>query len=804
MTNDLRYAIRTLTRAPGFVLIAIMTLALGIGANTAIFSVVNGVLLRPLPFNQPERIVRIYTSSVTEQKSSHSAADFRDLHNEQQSLEALAGHRSLVFAALPRSGEPVNLDGSFVTIEFFDVLAMPPAAGRFFSRKTDSVKGERLAVLAEGSARQLYGTPEAAVGQRLQLNGEPHTITGVVPVRAEWPENAKVWVMAQDEVPPSPIDPSGNTDREVRYFDAIGRLETGVTFAQAGQDLVRVAAIIQPRRLATSERRDLRMARLQDEIVGDVRFGLLVMQMAVGLVLLIACANVSSLMIARATGCKRELAIRAALGAGRGRMIRQLLTESLLLGTAGGTVGLLTGAWLTTLLVTVLPSSVPRTREISLDFVVAAVTLIAAMGTGMLFGVMPALQASRTDASEALKRGGERGSARPRARAALVVLEVALTLMLLAGAGLLLNSFLRLQRVDSGLQPENVTVVGFMLPQSRYATGPSRTDVYRRLLEGLSARPEIQAVGVGFPGPFGGSNASGSFFIEGRPTTNPADRPFANLGSVSGGYFQAMGIPLIGGRTFAESDTDDAPPVAIANLAFVRKYWPHETALGKHIRFDDNAQAPPITIVGVVGDVRQLGLQRDAPPILYFPYSQFVLPFTNISIRSSAPSNTVAALVKAQFAAVDPELPSGTISPLQGVIDRSVAQPRFRTALLSAFAIVALLLAAVGLYGLISYSVTQRTREIGIRIALGAGPMQVLLPMVREGLVLAIAGTALGLIGAFLSARVLSSFVFGVETTDPLTFGLVAALLLGVAFIATLIPSRRALRVDPITALRAE
>ena len=802
--NDLRYAIRTLIRAPGFVLIAIMTLALGIGANTAIFSVVNGVLLRPLPFNQPERIVRIYTNTATEPKSSHSAGDFRDLKNEQQSLEALAGHRSLVFATLPRPGEPVNLDGSFVTIEFFDVLGLQPAAGRFFSRKTDSPKGERLAVLSEGAARQLYGTPEAAVDQRLQLNGEPHTITGVVPVRAEWPENARVWVMAQDEVPPSPIDAAANTDREVRYFDAIGRLKSGVTFAQAGQDLLRVAAIIQPRRLATSEGRDITIARLQDEIVGDVRFGLLVMQMAVGLVLLIACANVSSLMIARATGRKRELAIRAALGAGRGRMIRQLLTESLLLGIAGGTVGLLTGAWLTTLLVNVLPSGVPRTREISLDFVVAGATLILALGTGMLFGVMPALQASRTDASEALKRGGERGSARPRARAALVVLEVALTLMLLAGAGLLLNSFLRLQRVDSGLQPENVTVVGFMLPQSRYPTGPSRSDAYRRLIEGLSARPEIQAVGVGFPGPFGGSNASGSFFIEGRPTTTPADRPFANLGAVSGGYFQAMGIPLIGGRTFAESDTDDAPEVAIANLAFVRKYWPNENALGKHVRFDDNPKAPPITIVGIVGDVRQLGLQRDAPPILYFPYGQFVLPFTNISLRSSAPSNTVAALLKAQFAAVDPELPLGTINTLQGVIDRSVAQPRFRTALLSAFAIVALLLAAVGLYGLISYSVTQRTREIGIRMALGAGPMQVLLPMVREGLALAFAGTALGLIGALLGARVLSSFVFGVETTDPVTFGLVATLLLGVAFVATLIPSRRALRVDPITALRAE
>jgi putative ABC transport system permease protein len=802
--TDLRYALRTLTRAPGFVIIAILTLALGIGANTAIFSVVNGVLLRPLPFSEPERILRLYTSAPSDPKSSFSAADFRDLTNEHESLRALAGLRSLVFATLSRPGEPMNLAGQFVTIEFFDVLGLKPVAGRFFSRGTDSPKGERLAVLSEGAARQLYGNPDAAVNQRLQLNGEPHTITGVVPARAEWPENAKVWVMAQDEVPPSPVDPGGNTDREVRYFEVIGRLKDGVTFAQAEQDLHRVAAILQQRREGNSQPRDVRIARLQEEIVGDVRFGLLVMQMAVGLVLLIACVNVSSLTIARATGRKRELAIRAALGAGRGRMVRQLLTESLLLGIVGGFVGLLVGAWLTTLLVNVLPASVPRTREITLDFVVAGVTLITAVGTAMLFGAMPALQASRADATEALKRGGERGTSRARARSALVVLEVALTLMLLAGAGLLVNSFLRLQRVDSGLQPENVTVVSFMLPQSRYTTGSSRTEVYRRLLEGLSARPEVQEVGVGFPGPLGGSNANGAFFIEGRPRDNPADRPFANLGSVSGGYFRAMGIPLISGRTFSESDTDDAPSVAMANVTLARKYWPGESAIGKQVRFEEDTSEPPITIVGIVGDVRQLGLHQHAPPILYFPYQQFVLPVTTISIRSTAQASTIAGLVKAQFAAVDPDLPSGTIATMQGVIDRSVAQPRFRTALLSAFAIVALMLAAVGLYGLISYSVMQRTREIGIRMALGAGPSQVLRPMLREGLVLAIIGTGIGLLGALAGGRVLSRFLYGVEPTDSMTFVIVALMLLAVAFVATLIPSRRALRVDPIAALRAE
>ena len=573
MSNDLRYAIRTLTRAPGFVLIAVVTLALGIGANTAIFSVVNGVLLRPLPFGEPERIVRVYTSTVDEQKSSHSAADFRDLINDQQSLEALAGYRTLVFTAIARQGEPAALEGTFVTIEFFDVLNVQPAAGRLFSRKTDSPKGERLAVLSEGAARQLYGDPQQAVGQRLRLNGEPHTITGVVPARAEWPGNAKIWTLSQDEVPPSPIVATGNDEREVRYFDAIARIKSGISMAQAQRDLERVGTLLQQRRQATAQRRDLLLLPLREEIVGDVRFGLLVLQLAVCLVLLIACANVSSLMIARATGRNRELAIRAALGAGRGRLIRQLLTESLLLGIVGGIVGLLVGAWLTTLLVSVLPRNVPRSGEISLNFTVALVTLIIALGTGMLFGIMPALQASRTDASTALKRGGERGNARARGRAALVVFEVALTLVLLAGAGLLINSFMRLQRVDSGLKPEDVTVYSMMIPQTRYPTGPTQTAVYRKLLEGLATRPEIQAVGVGFPGPLGGSNASGAFFIEGRPAES-ASRPFANLGAVSGGYFRAMGIPLVGGRTFADSDTRDAPGVAIVNVALTRKYLP--------------------------------------------------------------------------------------------------------------------------------------------------------------------------------------------------------------------------------------
>ena len=486
--------------------------------------------------------------------------------------------------------------------------------------------------------------------------------------------------------------------------------------------------------------------------------------------------------------------------------MRQLLTESALLGIAGGLAGLLVGAWMIVLLTRVLPDTVPRSGEISLDRVVALVTILAAIGTGLLFGVLPALQASQTQAQTALKQSGDRGTSGTRTlgRSALVVAEVALTLVLLAGSGLLLNSLLRLQRVESGLRPENATVVGLVIPQSRYPTAAAQIGLYRRLLEGLGSRAGIQAVGIGFPGPLRGDNASGTLTIEGREATSPSDRPFANLGSVSGGFFAAMGIPIVAGRSFADSDGAEAPPVAIASAALARKYWPGENPIGKHLRFDDVAAAPWSTIVGVVGDVRQLGLHQDPPPILYLPYQQFPLPFTNIAIRSAAPGGAIASLVRAELVAIDPDLPPGDTTALQAVLDESIAQPRFRTMLLTAFALVALLLAAVGVYGLISYSVVQRTREIGIRIALGAQPKQVLGQIMREGLLLAVAGVGLGLFGALLAARVLSTFLFGVGPADPLTFGSVALLLLAVACLATYVPSRRALQVDPVSALRGD
>jgi putative ABC transport system permease protein len=804
MLNDVRYATRALAKNPAFSAIAGVTLAIGIGANTAIFSVINGVLLRSLPFDDPDRLVRVWTSTRDESQDSHSAGDFLDLQRENQSLAAIAGYRTAPFGAQAKQGEARTFTGAYVTVDFFDVLQVRAALGRTFSRTVDAVPSEPLVVLAHEAQQQLFGADASAIGQRIRLNGEPHAVAGVLPRGAEWPDRTQVWVLSAKPVPPSPLDIAGaEVDRDVRYFDAIARLKPGISLAQARDDLSRVAAAIQQRHPATAARRELRAGQLRDQMVGAVRPALLVLQAAVGLVLLIACANVSSLCIARATGRHRELTIRAALGATRGRLLRELLTESLLLGAAGGIAGLLLGAWLVALLVRVLPAGVPRADGIALDWLVALATMAGALGTGVLFGVLPAFQASRAEASAALRSGGGRASAaRSRGRAILVVAEIALTLVLLVGAGLLVNSFLRLQRVDSGFAPEHVTLMSLALPQSRYPTAASQSQLFRRLVEGLEQRPEVQAVGVGFPAPLRGANASGAFFIEGRSSGSRADRPFANIGSISGGYLRAVGVPLVAGRLFSESDGADAPSVAIVSLALARKYWPGEQAVGKRLRFDPESDWT--TVVGVVGDARQRGLHEAPPPVLYFPYRQFALPFTTLAVRSTAPESTIASLMRAQVTTADPSLPPGDLSSLQQVLDRSVAEPRFRTLLLGAFAVMALVLATVGVYGLISYSVAQRTREIGIRVALGAQPRQVLLPAVREGLVLAVAGVAIGLAGALAAARVLSQFLFGVSATDPATFAGVSSLLLAVALLASYIPSRRALRVDPISALRTD
>jgi putative ABC transport system permease protein len=804
MSNEIRHAIRTLLKSRTFTAIAVLTIGIGIGANTAIFSVVNGVLLRALPFPEPNRLLLVWTATNKEPRGNHSPGDFLDLQRKNRSFSAVAGYRNGLFSVIVDDGEPNQFEGNWVTVDFFDILGVQAAAGRTFTRARDAAPSEPMVVVSQTIWRQMFNGAPDAIGRRIRLNGEVHTVVGVMPPRTQWPEESKLWVLSNKAVPPSPLDIQGaDEDRDVRYFSAIARLKPSVSLAQAADDVRRISHDIQRLHPSASADREIRIGRLRDEIVGDVRDALVILQAAVGLVLLIACANVSSLLVARATGRRRELAVRAALGASRSRLVRQLLAESLSIGVVGGMLGLILASWLVVLLQRVLPDGVPRAEEIGLDRVVAIVTVLASLATGILFGVLPAVQASRADATAALRReGGRTISGRAQGRAALVVAEVALTLVLLVGAGLLITSFLRLQRVDSGFTPEHVTVMSLAIPQSRYPKAPAQTELYRRLIDGLAERPEVQSVGIGFPGPLRGGNASGRFFIEGYASSAREDRPFANLGSVSGDFFPAAGIPLLAGRTFTDADRADAPGVGVVSVALARRYWPGQNPVGKRLRFEEGGEW--MTVVGMVGDTRQLGLNEPPPPILYIPYPQFPLPFTNLVVRSRAPETAVASLMRAQITSVDPLLPPGEVASMQNILDRSVEDHRFRSALFGAFAVIAVLLAAVGVYGLISHSVAQRTREIGIRIALGAQPRQVLHPIVREGLVLALAGIGIGLVGAFAAARALSKFLFNVTPGDPATFISVSMLLLLVALLASYVPSRRALRVDPIAALRSE
>jgi putative ABC transport system permease protein len=624
-----------------------------------------------------------------------------------------------------------------------------------------------------------------------------------MPAAFEWPQNARIWILSPKEVPPAPVAGADlPTRRDVGYFDAVARVKPGVTLEQARADLDALAGRL-GRKYGT-DRQGAALEPVRETIVGDVRGALLLLQAAVLVVLLIACANISSLLIAHATGRHRELAIRASIGARRGHLIRQLLAESLALGAAGGLVGLLLGAWLVAGLVRMLPAGMPRADDIGLDLTVTLVTCVAALLTSVLFGILPALQASRVDTATALKESGERGSARARGRIVLVAAEMALTVVLLVSAGLLINSLLRLQRVDSGMRLEQVTIASLNLPQNRYPSGAPQTELYRRLLERLSNRGGLLEAGVGFPGPLRADNASGHFFVEGRSAQAGANQPFAYIASVSNGYLGAIGVTRIAGRGFTDADRAGAPGVALASAALSRRYWPGENPVGRRVRFEDKPEEPWITIVGVVSDSRQLGLHQAPPPILYIPYGQFPLPFTNIAVRSALSDDAVVSLLRSELAAIDPDLPFARITPLRSIVDRSMEQPRFRTRVLGLFAVLALVLAAVGVYGVISFSVTRRSREIGIRMALGARPGQVLFSMMREGALMAIVGVGIGLAGSVAATRLLANFLFGVTATDPVTFAVVAVALFTVAIVASYLPARRALRVDPLAALRSE
>jgi predicted permease len=807
LTTDLRYAARTLLKSPGFSATAIAALALGIGANTAIFSVVNEVLLNPAGIANPDRIaaLRVKYDKLALKSIGVSVPDFSDVQKSTQLFEsgALLGQGDYNYTG---SGVPERLQGASVSVQWFDVFGAKPRLGRVFQAEEDQPNANQVIVLSFAAWKRLFGQDPSILGRTVELNQKPYRVVGVMGPEYRWPANVDLWVplgLAADEYNP------GNRFNE--SYNAVVRLKPGVKFEQASA-LVQVLSdrVRNGTDRAAAYSKDsawgMFLVPFTDFIAGDTKTPMLVLLGAVGFVLLIACSNIAGLMLARASGRTREIAVRAALGASRWDLIRQTLSESLVLAFLGAIAGLGLAYVGVRALLVFAPENSPVALDVRIDGAVLLFTAVAAIVAGILFGIAPAWQLSRLDRFDALKEGGRSGSAglrRQRLRAGLVIGEVALALVLLVGAGLFLRSLASLQDVNPGFQPSGIITASVALPPTQFTDAAKRVIFYRAVLERLASLPGVTTVAAGVPVPFSGRGGSASFGIEGRPSPPGDPGPHGDIGFVSPNYFAALKIPFRSGRAFTEQDQQNAEPVVIIDETLAREYWPNENAIGKHMR--RGARAPWSTIVGIVGHAKQSDLAGDVVKgKYYYPLFQQPIPFATFVVRSQSDPSRLGTAIRDTVLAIDPTLAVSNIKTLSDLVGNSLAPKRFVVTLLGIFAGLALLMAVLGLYGVISYSVTQRTQEIGIRMALGAQRREVLHLVIVQGMQLAGIGVAIGLIASMSFSRVLKNQLFQVSAFDPLTFAVTALVLIGAALLASYVPAVRATRVDPMEALRYE